>query len=162
MSCTQLAFNSGDLAFQEIITSRPYRDSDRPIAPLLPVCRRHVQNHHPLHTIESRCCVTKCANFGRLPSSHHEVNRTSGSPNWADGLSLFLRPAGHQLAIVGDGYLLLQRAVETITGLSIDRFLADEIFRPSCGLQDGMDWRRSCRPVHADPRQNRDSCVRYA
>jgi hypothetical protein len=31
MSCTQLAFNSGDLAFQEIITSRPYRDSDRPI-----------------------------------------------------------------------------------------------------------------------------------
>jgi hypothetical protein len=25
-----LAFNSGDLAFQEIITSRPYRDSDRP------------------------------------------------------------------------------------------------------------------------------------
>ena len=28
-------FNSGDLAFQEIITSRPYRDSDRPIAPLL-------------------------------------------------------------------------------------------------------------------------------
>jgi hypothetical protein len=39
MSCTQLAFNSGDLAFQEIITSRPYRDSDRPIAPLVPVCR---------------------------------------------------------------------------------------------------------------------------
>jgi hypothetical protein len=35
MSRTQLAFNSGDLAFQEIITSRPYRDSDRPIAPLL-------------------------------------------------------------------------------------------------------------------------------
>jgi hypothetical protein len=27
MSRTQLAFNSGDLAFQEIITSRPYRDS---------------------------------------------------------------------------------------------------------------------------------------
>jgi hypothetical protein len=37
MSRTQLAFNSGDLAFQEIITSRPYRDSDRPITPLLPV-----------------------------------------------------------------------------------------------------------------------------
>jgi hypothetical protein len=33
MSRTQLAFNSGDLAFQEIITSRPYPDSDRPIAP---------------------------------------------------------------------------------------------------------------------------------
>ncbi len=33
MSRTQLAFNSGDLAFQEIITSRPNRDSDRPIAP---------------------------------------------------------------------------------------------------------------------------------
>jgi hypothetical protein len=30
MSRTQLAFNSGDLAFQEIITLRPYRDSDRP------------------------------------------------------------------------------------------------------------------------------------
>jgi len=42
MSCTQLAFNSGDLAFQEIITSRPYRDSDRPIAPLLPVCADHL------------------------------------------------------------------------------------------------------------------------
>jgi len=40
MSRTQLAFNSGDLAFQEIITSRPYRDSDRPIAPLLPVSRQ--------------------------------------------------------------------------------------------------------------------------
>jgi len=35
MSRSQLAFNSGDLAFQEIITSRPYRDSDPPIAPLL-------------------------------------------------------------------------------------------------------------------------------
>jgi hypothetical protein len=33
MSRTQLAFNTGDLAFQEIITSRPNRDSDRPIAP---------------------------------------------------------------------------------------------------------------------------------
>jgi len=33
MSRTQHAFNSGDLAFQEIITSRPNRDSDRPIAP---------------------------------------------------------------------------------------------------------------------------------
>src|SRR6266513_6253598 len=42
MSCSQLAFNSGDLAFQEIITSRPYRDSDRPIAPLLTVCADHL------------------------------------------------------------------------------------------------------------------------
>jgi hypothetical protein len=30
MSRTQLAFNSDALAFQEIITSRPCRDSDRP------------------------------------------------------------------------------------------------------------------------------------
>jgi hypothetical protein len=37
MSRTQRAFNSSDLAFQEIIMLRPYRDSDRPIAPLLPV-----------------------------------------------------------------------------------------------------------------------------
>jgi len=56
MSCTQLAFNSGDLAFQEIITSRPYRDSDRPIAPLLPVCADHLGVTWP----QTRLSVLTC------------------------------------------------------------------------------------------------------
>src|SRR5258708_6605253 len=37
---SSLSIPAISLAFQEIITSRPYSDSDRPIAPLLPVCRR--------------------------------------------------------------------------------------------------------------------------
>jgi len=58
------------------------------------------------------------------------LNHTSGLPNWADGPLAFSFDPGTSWQYSGEGYLLLQRAVESITGLSIDRFMADQVFRP--------------------------------
>jgi len=58
------------------------------------------------------------------------LNHTSGLPNWADGPLTFAFDPGTAWQYSGEGYLLLQRAVENITGLSIDRFITDQVFRP--------------------------------
>jgi CubicO group peptidase (beta-lactamase class C family) len=58
------------------------------------------------------------------------LNHTSGLPNWASGPLEFDTPPGTRWQYSGEGYVLLQRAVEQVTGLPLDRFMEKQVFAP--------------------------------
>jgi CubicO group peptidase (beta-lactamase class C family) len=58
------------------------------------------------------------------------LNHTSGLPNWASGPLTFEADPGAGWHYSGEGYLLLQRAVEAVTGQSLDAFMTAQVFGP--------------------------------
>ncbi len=58
------------------------------------------------------------------------LNHTSGLPNWASGPLNFDSTPGTKWSYSGEGYVLLQRAVEAVTGERLDRFMASQVFKP--------------------------------
>lgn len=64
------------------------------------------------------------------------LNHTSGLPNWAWGPLRFDAPPGTEWRYSGEGYVLLQRAVEAVTGEPLDQYMQAHVFRP-------LDMRRS-------------------
>lgn len=58
------------------------------------------------------------------------LNHTSGLPNWAGGPLRFEAPPGAGWHYSGEGYLLLQRAVEEVTRMPLERFMAAQVFAP--------------------------------
>lgn len=62
------------------------------------------------------------------------LNHTSGLPNWASGPLKVVSTPGTAWDYSGEGYVLLQRAVESITGQPLDQVMAEQVFAPS-GMQ---------------------------
>ncbi len=58
------------------------------------------------------------------------LNHTSGLPNWASGPLSFDANPGTKWSYSGEGYMLLQRAVEAVSGEPLDRFMASQVFAP--------------------------------
>jgi CubicO group peptidase (beta-lactamase class C family) len=58
------------------------------------------------------------------------LNHTSGLPNWAQGPLNFESVPGTEWLYSGEGYVLLQRAVEAVTGEQLDQFMATQVFKP--------------------------------
>lgn len=58
------------------------------------------------------------------------LNHTSGLPNWASGPLSFDTAPGTKWNYSGEGFVLLQRAVEAITGEPLDRFMTTQVFEP--------------------------------
>jgi CubicO group peptidase (beta-lactamase class C family) len=58
------------------------------------------------------------------------LNHTSGLPNWASGALSFDSTPGTKWSYSGEGYVLLQRAVEAVTGEPLDRFMTSQVFKP--------------------------------
>lgn len=68
------------------------------------------------------------------------LQHTAGLPNWASGPLRFERMPGAAWAYSGEGYLLLQRAVETLMGQTLDRVMQDEVFTPLGMGQSSYRW----------------------
>ncbi|GGY00632.1 hypothetical protein GCM10007386_34400 [Pseudoduganella dura] len=100
-------------------------DLDAPVMSYLPQGYRH--RFSPLKA-EPAELVTDA----RLSSitARMVLNHTSGLPNWASGPLYFESAPGTAWHYSGEGYLLLQRAVETVTGQPLDRFMAERVFAP--------------------------------
>ena len=58
------------------------------------------------------------------------LNHTSGLPNWANGALTFDLNPSNRWHYSGEAYVLLQRAVEAVTGMPLDQFMRQEIFNP--------------------------------
>ena len=58
------------------------------------------------------------------------LNHTSGLPNWASGKLGFHAAPGTRWGYSGEGYVLLQRAVEAVTGQPLDQFMTAQVFKP--------------------------------
>lgn len=58
------------------------------------------------------------------------LNHTSGLPNWSNGPLEFDFTPGDKWQYSGEGYVLLQRAVEAVTHQDLDEFMARRVFEP--------------------------------
>lgn len=104
------------------LVDRGILDLDRPLAELLP---------NPRMSEDPRY---------REITPRHVLSHSSGLPNWGgDRLRLSFDP-GTDFQYSGEGYVYLQRALEHLTGKSLDRLLSEEVFEP-LGLEDSaMKW----------------------
>ncbi|HEV2370411.1 MAG TPA: GNAT family N-acetyltransferase, partial [Acidimicrobiales bacterium] len=69
------------------------------------------------------------------------LSHTTGFPNWRDDKPLFLRwPPGARWGYSGEGYAYLQRVVEHVTGITLDRFLAEAVLGPLGMTQSSLRW----------------------
>jgi CubicO group peptidase (beta-lactamase class C family) len=68
------------------------------------------------------------------------LNHTSGLPNWASGPLTFDSAPGTKWNYSGEGYVLLQRAVEEVTGEPLDRFMRAQVFEPLAMHHSGYVW----------------------
>lgn len=58
------------------------------------------------------------------------LNHTSGLPGWASGPLRVVAQPGSAWRYSGEGYMLLQRAVEAVTGEPLDRTMRTRVFAP--------------------------------
>jgi CubicO group peptidase (beta-lactamase class C family) len=70
------------------------------------------------------------------------LSHTTGLPNWREDGPLYLRwSPGTRWGYAGEGYAYLQRVVEHLVGVSVDRYLADAVLGP-LGMNDSsFVWR---------------------
>jgi CubicO group peptidase (beta-lactamase class C family) len=70
------------------------------------------------------------------------LNHTSGLPNWAQGPLTFHFSPGEKWHYSGEGYALLQRAVEAVTNQKLDVFMAVQVFKPLAMNQSSFVWNK--------------------
>lgn len=64
-------------------------------------------------------------------TARHALSHTTGLPNWREGDALVpLRPPGRRWGYSGEGFVLLQHAVERTTGAPLPAVAADLVFGP--------------------------------
>lgn len=68
------------------------------------------------------------------------MNHTSVLPNWASGPLSFASTPGTKWNYSGEGFLLLQRAAEAVTGEPLDRFMATQMFKPLAMEHSDYVW----------------------
>lgn len=70
------------------------------------------------------------------------LNHTSGLPNWASGPLPLDGAPGAAWRYSGEGYMLLQRAVEAVSGQPLDAFMRAQVFAPLGMQHSGFVWHR--------------------
>ena len=58
------------------------------------------------------------------------LSHTSGLPNWASGPLRFDSAPGEKWGYSGEGFVLLQRAAEAVTGAPLDQLMSSQVFKP--------------------------------
>lgn len=68
------------------------------------------------------------------------LSHTAGLPNWAHGPLAFGADPGTAWRYSGEGYLLLQRAVEAVTGQPLEQLARQEVFVPLAMTSSAFAW----------------------
>ncbi len=68
------------------------------------------------------------------------LNHTSGLPNWASGPLKFNATPGEKWMYSGEGFILLQRAVENVTGMPLDQVMKDKVFNRLGMVHSSFVW----------------------
>ena len=112
---------------------------DAPLVSYLPLGYFHVQNPFAFGQPEvSDRVVTPeiLAVSARMVLTH-----TSGLPNWSSGPLEFDFKPGTAWQYSGEGFMLLQRVVESITNQSLDDFMRDRLFNPLEMSHTAFQWK---------------------
>ncbi|MBI5719955.1 MAG: beta-lactamase family protein [Burkholderiales bacterium] len=68
------------------------------------------------------------------------LQHTAGLPNWASGPLRFEGTPGARWAYSGEGYVLLQRAVEAVMGQPLDVVMQEQVFGPLGMTHSSQRW----------------------
>lgn len=114
---------------------------DAPLASYLPQGYRH--RHHPLEAAPSSLVTDPRL---QAVTVRMALNHTSGLPNWASGPLQFGAAPGSKWDYSGEGYMLLQRAVEAVTGQALDQFMLTQVFAPLGMQHSSYTWHAGTAP----------------
>lgn len=136
--CTPPARVDADSVFQAASLSKPVfaygvlqlvaqgkMALDAPVASYLP--QGYLHHHNPLQTGPSTLVTDPRL---QAVTVRMALNHTSGLPSWASGPLTFGAAPGARWDYSGEGYVLLQRAVEAVTGQPLDQFMRAQVFAP--------------------------------
>jgi CubicO group peptidase (beta-lactamase class C family) len=112
---------------------------DAPVVKYLPRGYRH--QFHPLEA-EPPLKKTDLVTDPQLQAVtvRMVLNHTSGLPNWASRPLSFDSAPGTKWGYSGEGFVLLQRAVEAVTGEPLDRFMTAQVFKPQAMEHSDYVW----------------------
>lgn len=68
------------------------------------------------------------------------LNHSSGLPNWSNGPLTFGFKPGTGWQYSGEGYMLLQKLVEVVSGEGLEEFLQRQVFKPLRMDSSGFRW----------------------
>jgi CubicO group peptidase (beta-lactamase class C family) len=68
------------------------------------------------------------------------LQHTAGLPNWASGPLHFKSTPGTRWIYSGEGYVLLQQAVEAVMGQPLDEVMQEQVFTPLGMAHSGYRW----------------------
>ncbi len=119
-------------------------DLDAPLTRYLPEGYLHIQNpfddrHPPITDLVTAIELESVT--ARIVLSH-----TSGLPNWSNAPLAFEFTPGTSWQYSGEGYVLLQRVVEAITGWPLDEFMRAQVFEPLGMTQSSYTWNAGLKP----------------
>lgn len=108
---------------------------DAPVVNYLPHGYRH--QYHPLKAEPSELVSDPRLHAVTVRMA---LNHTSGLPNWASGPLHFDTSPGAAWNYSGEGYVLLQRAVEAVTGQPLDQFMRAQVLDPLAMRDSDYVW----------------------
>ncbi len=112
---------------------------DRPLADYLPDGYLHVQNPGRFHASPLTDLVP-ASTLQRL-TARQVLNHSTGLPNWTSGpLQPEFEP-GSRWQYSGEGYLLLQQVVETLTGQDLETWMQAQVFQPLGMRHSSFVWK---------------------
>lgn len=111
-------------------------DLDKPLASYLPHGTMHDGDpfHHRMGTTEVN------PELLQKISAREILTHTSGLPNWMGDKPLAQTGQQGHWQYSGEGFLLLQRAVEEITGKSLDKWIQASVFKPLKMRHSSFVW----------------------
>lgn len=146
--CQPAATINADSVFQAASLSKPVfayavlklvaqgkLELDAPVVKYLPQGYRHQFN--PLKAEPSELVTAPRL---RAITVRMVLNHTSGLPNWSAGPLNFDSAPGTKWHYSGEGYVLLQRAVEAVAGQPLDQFMAAQVFTPLAMNHSAYAW----------------------
>lgn len=83
------------------------------------------------------------------------LNHTTGLPNWSGGPLAFDGEPGVKWQYSGEGFVLLQRVVEEVTGENFDEFMKRQVFDP-LGMTRSAYTRNAALEMYIVPGSTRD------
>jgi CubicO group peptidase (beta-lactamase class C family) len=139
--CDGMPAPSEDAVFQAASLSKPVFayailklaqdgqfDLDKPLVQYLPQGYWHVQN--PFSRANAPVTDRVDAPELQAVTARRVLNHTSGLPNWSGGPLVFDFAPGTGWQYSGEGFMLLQRVVETLTHEKLDDFMRRRLFEP--------------------------------
>ena len=115
-------------------------DLDVPLLRYLPQGYVHLQN--PFASRQAPRTDRVTAPELAAVTARHVLTHSTGLPNWSSQALRFDFEPGTGWQYSGEGFVLLQRAVEAITGLGLEAFMQAQVFGPLGMLHSSYVWQR--------------------